>query len=212
MSNGDPGYLLPFFPIKKAPNPAPLLCMPEHYRNVEGFWAQTAWNMRTADPGECKCTKTWVPVTVTCRICADVNKGNDICGVPGHPDPATCCLCCKYLCWKFMLHRHIPVVWWRFGLLCVDPKDKCLVLWKEQHFKNLKTAISAVRMLYMNKARPSCFLKALGKHPQACCLMDYPFQRALCCQCLDQEPVHWGSAELLRYKSVSCLAHLFPSL
>lgn len=46
----------------------------------------------------------------------------------------------------------------------MDPKDKCLVLWKERHFKNLETAISAVRMLYVNKARPSCFLKALLSH------------------------------------------------
>lgn len=77
--------------------------------------------MRTADLGECKCTKTWAPVAVTCRVCADVSKSNNICGVPGHPDPATCSLLPVLQVPVLQVHvaqaRHSSLVevW---GLLC----------------------------------------------------------------------------------------------
>lgn len=54
--------------------------------------------------------KTLVLVAVTCRVCADVSKGNSICGVPGHCDAPACSLL-PVLCvpLAFTLHRHIPV-------------------------------------------------------------------------------------------------------
>lgn len=144
--------------------------------------------------------KTLVPMAVTCQVHADVSKDDNICGVPGHPDAPTCSLL-PVLCvpLAFTLQRHIPVAAFGggWGSFYVDPKDKCLVPGKERYFKNLETAFSTVRMQCSNKARPSYFLKALGKHPQACCFMDYCFLRALRCQCMDQELMHWGSAGLL---------------
>lgn len=66
--------------------------------------------MKTADPGECKCMKTLVPMAVTCQVHADVSKDDNICGVPGHPDAPTCSLL-PVLCvpLAFTLQRHIPV-------------------------------------------------------------------------------------------------------
>lgn len=111
--------------------------------------------------------------------------------------PALCCLCCVYLWHSRCRGTSQWLCLVEVGVLYVDPKDKCLVPGKERYFKNLETAFSAVRMQCSSKARASYFLKALGKHPQTCCFMDYCFLTALHCQCVDWELMHWGSAGLL---------------
>lgn len=136
--------------------------------------------MEAVDPGDCKCMEMLASMAVACRVYADVSNGDNLCGVPEHPDAPSGCL------HTFGIHvaqaHPSGCIWWSLGVFYVDPKDKCSVPCKEWYAKNLGTDVLAVRMLCGTKARQVC--SESSGETQIQCLMGYCFLRALPCHCL----------------------------